>query len=225
MRRAAAAGAAHRFCNAACLFRWQPCCRPSRPSPTAASTPSTHTALTPQTPVPAQPSSTACSPTLTFPPARCALPPLLHLMRLFFKDPMQQTLFISLTKDITPTLPLPAPVAPVLHRPHTHNLGVDGGGDAVVHLAVQLGQRVACRYREGEGRLGWGASPGPGRDRPALKAASKPPRSGGWAALYRGIGCCPRKARDFLLPTPGAAPPRPVAAQLLLLAQGWLHHG
>ena len=35
-------------------------------------------------------------------------------------------------------------VAAVHHRPHAHNLGVDGGGDAVVHLAVHLGQRLAC---------------------------------------------------------------------------------
>ncbi len=27
---------------------------------------------------------------------------------------------------------------------HTHDLGVDGRADAVVHLAVDLGQRIAC---------------------------------------------------------------------------------
>lgn len=37
-------------------------------------------------------------------------------------------------------------VATVLDRPHAHNLGVDGGRHAVVDLAVDLGQRVACTW-------------------------------------------------------------------------------
>ena len=35
-------------------------------------------------------------------------------------------------------------VAAVLARAHAHDLGVDRGADAVVHLAVDLGQHVAC---------------------------------------------------------------------------------
>lgn len=35
-------------------------------------------------------------------------------------------------------------VLAVLGATHTHHLGVDGSGHAVVHLAVDLGQGVAC---------------------------------------------------------------------------------
>ena len=35
-------------------------------------------------------------------------------------------------------------VAALLAAAHAHDLGVDGRADAVVHLAVDLGQGVAC---------------------------------------------------------------------------------
>ena len=43
-------------------------------------------------------------------------------------------------------------VAAVLDGAHAHNLGVDGGRHAVVHLAVDLGQGVSCRGGRGRGR-------------------------------------------------------------------------
>jgi len=33
---------------------------------------------------------------------------------------------------------------PRLPTPHTHDLGVDGGAYAIVHLPVKLGQRISC---------------------------------------------------------------------------------
>ena len=35
-----------------------------------------------------------------------------------------------------------------LHGAHADNLGVDGRGDAVVHLAVELGEHVGCWGKE-----------------------------------------------------------------------------
>ena len=51
-----------------------------------------------------------------------------------------------------------------LHGAHADNLGVDGRGDAVVHLAVELGEHVGCWEKEmgdvvgqclGSGRAWW----------------------------------------------------------------------
>ncbi len=39
------------------------------------------------------------------------------------------------------------PHSPVTHRPHAHHLLVDRRADAIIHLAVDLRQRVACAGR------------------------------------------------------------------------------